>query len=57
MKIVGFPTSPGWERIVKLLGPPVLVAFKRGGRWWVVLDGDPVIEMTVEEFIDREAAR
>lgn len=57
MKVVAFPTTPGWQRIARMLGPSVLAAFKRGGRWWVIVDGEPPVEITVEQFLDREASR
>lgn len=49
--------SPHGQRIAAILGKPVLTAFKRNGRWWVVVDagGETAIEITLEEYLDRIA--
>ncbi len=53
---IAIPATPGAARVVDLLKYPVIAAFKRGGRWWVVVDGEPeAVIISVEDFLNEKA--
>lgn len=54
-KLIAVPKTPGADKIRDLFGPLVLAAFKRGARWWLVIDCDEPYEISAEDWLDRVA--